>query len=53
MFFDELAAGLDFITHQDSKHFICGGSIREFDFDHGTVRWIEGSFAEFFGVHFA
>jgi hypothetical protein len=52
MFLDELASRFDFITHQYAEHFISGSRIGQFDFDHGTVMRIEGSFAEFFGVHF-
>ena len=53
MFFDEVAAGFDFVAHEDAEDVVGVGDVVHFDFDEGAVGGIERGFAELFGVHFA
>ena len=53
MLLDEVAAGLDFVAHEDAEHVVGGAGVLHGHFDKGAVGRVERGFAQLFGVHFA
>ena len=51
VFFDEFAAGFDFVPHQDAEEVVGGGGFVHFDPEERAVGWVERRVAELLGVH--
>src|SRR5437762_13043743 len=51
--FDEVAAGFDFVAHEDAEHVVGGAGVLHLNLDQRSVGGVERGFAKLLGVHFA
>src|SRR5437868_3986521 len=53
MLLDEVAAGFDFVPHEDAEHVVGSAGVLHLHADKRAVGWVERRLAELFGVHLA